>query len=72
MDGDRIGVLGHSQGGFLVNFVLGLAPRLKVGVASCGYGLFRKDELFPECWAAKNSAYLPRQRSTPVTHMSCH
>jgi dienelactone hydrolase len=60
VDGQRIGVLGHSQGGFLVNMVLGLEPRLKVGVASCGYGLFRKDELFPERWAAKNSAYLPR------------
>jgi hypothetical protein len=52
--------LAHSQGGILVNCVLGLEPRLRVGVASCGYGLFRKDELFPERWAAKNSAYLPR------------
>jgi cephalosporin-C deacetylase-like acetyl esterase len=60
VDADRLGVLGHSQGGILVNFVLGLEPRLRVGVASCGYGLFRKDELFPARWAAKNSAYLPR------------
>jgi dienelactone hydrolase len=60
MDKERIGVVGHSQGGILVNFALGLEPRLRVGVASCGYGLFRKDELFPERWAAKNSAYLPR------------
>jgi dienelactone hydrolase len=60
VDRDRIGVVGHSQGGILVNMVLGLEPRLRVGVASCGYGLFRKDELFPERWAAKNSAYLPR------------
>jgi dienelactone hydrolase len=60
VDADRIGVLGHSQGGILVNGVLGLEPRLKVGVASCGYGLFRKDRLFPQRWAAKNSAYLPR------------
>jgi dienelactone hydrolase len=60
VDRDRIGVIGHSQGGFLVNLVLGLEPRLKVGVASCGYGLFRKDGLFPERWAARHSAYLPR------------
>lgn len=32
---------------------------MKVGVASCGYGLFRTDELFPQRWAAKNSGYLP-------------
>jgi dienelactone hydrolase len=60
VDRGRIGVLGHSQGGFLVNIVLGLELRLRVGVASCGYGLFRKDELFPDRWVAKNSAYLPR------------
>jgi dienelactone hydrolase len=60
VDRERIGVIGHSQGGFLVNMVLGLEPRLRVGVASCGYGLFRKDGLFPERWAARNSAYLPR------------
>jgi hypothetical protein len=55
-----VAVLGHSQGGILVNVILGLEPRLCAGVASCGYGLFRKDRLFPERWAAKNSAYLPR------------
>jgi dienelactone hydrolase len=60
VDRGRIGVIGHSQGGFLVNCVLGLEPRLRVGVASCGYGLFRGDELFPQRWAAHNSAYLPR------------
>jgi dienelactone hydrolase len=56
----RIGVMGHSLGGILVNGVLPLEPRLKVGVASCGYGLFRTDRLFPDRWAAFNSAYLPR------------
>jgi dienelactone hydrolase len=60
VDRHRIGVIGHSQGGFLVNFVLGLEPRFKVGVASCGYGLFRGDRDFPQRWAAHNSAYLPR------------
>ncbi len=57
---DRIGIMGHSLGGILANLMLALEPRLAAGVASCGYGLFRKDELFPERWAAKNSAYLPR------------
>ena len=60
VDRARIGVIGHSQGGFLVNFVLGLEPRFRAGAASCGYGIFRKDKLFPERWAARNSAYLPR------------
>src|SRR5262249_33680545 len=44
----------------LTNFVLGLEPRLRIGVASCGYGIFRKDSEFPQRWAAANSAYLPR------------
>jgi dienelactone hydrolase len=60
VDPDRIGVIGHSLGGILVNCVLPLERRFKVGVASCGYGLFRTDRLFPERWAAFNSAYLPR------------
>jgi len=60
VDAGRIGVIGHSLGGILVNCVLPLEPRIKVGVASCGYGLFRTDKQFPERWAAYNSAYLPR------------
>jgi dienelactone hydrolase len=60
VDPELIGVIGHSQGGFLTNFVLGLEPRLRVGVASCGYGLFRTDTDFGTRWAAKNSGYLPR------------
>jgi dienelactone hydrolase len=57
---DRIGVIGHSLGGILVNGVLPLEDRFRVGVASCGYGLFRGDNQFPARWAAYNSAYLPR------------
>lgn len=60
VDPARIGVLGHSLGGILVNCVLGLEPRFSVGIASCGYGLFRTDGQFPERWAGRNSAYLPR------------
>jgi dienelactone hydrolase len=60
VDAERIGVMGHSLGGILTNAVLPLEPRLKVGVASCGYGLFRTDEDFGMRWAGPNSAYLPR------------
>ncbi len=60
VDPRRIGVMGHSLGGILVNFILGLEPRLRVGIASCGYGLFRKDQAFDGRWASTNSAYLPR------------
>lgn len=60
VDASRIGIMGHSLGGILANFSLATEPRFRIGIASCGYGLFRKDELFPERWAAKNSSYLPR------------
>jgi dienelactone hydrolase len=55
----RIGVIGHSLGGILVNGVLGLEPRFKAGIASCGYGIFRQDAYFDR-WASATSAYLPR------------
>lgn len=29
VDRDRIGVVGHSQGGILANFVLGIEPRVE-------------------------------------------
>lgn len=60
VDPARIGVIGHSQGGFLTNGVLGLEPRFAAGVASCGYGIFRTDGFFPERWAGPQSAYIPR------------
>jgi dienelactone hydrolase len=76
VDPARIGVMGHSQGGFLTNMVLGLEPRFKVGVASCGYGIFRSDAFFPERWAGPQSAYLPRlalynpnRNALPVDHL---
>jgi dienelactone hydrolase len=58
VDPARIGLMGHSQGGFLTNFTLPLERRFAVGVASCGYGIFRTDAFF-ERWAAPNSAYIP-------------
>ncbi|MEA2647038.1 MAG: hypothetical protein QOE92_2121 [Chloroflexota bacterium] len=59
VDASRVGVMGHSQGGILTNGILGLEPRFKVGVASCGYGIFRLDGFFDR-WAGTQSAYLPR------------
>lgn len=59
VDPARIGLMGHSQGGILTNGVLGLEPRFKVGVASCGYGIFRSD-LFFDRWAGTQAGYLPR------------
>jgi dienelactone hydrolase len=63
VDPKRIGVMGHSLGGILVNGVLGFEPRFKVGVASCGYGIFRTDGYFQDRWAGTNSAYLPRMHN---------
>mgnify|MGYP000308055561 CR=1 FL=1 len=60
VDPGRIGILGHSQGGFLINFLLPLEPRLRCGVASCGAGIFRTDVQFAQRWAYYNSAYVPR------------
>jgi len=60
VDPSRIGILGHSQGGFLTNFLLPLEPRLRCGVASCGAGIFRTDAVFAQRWAYFNSAYVPR------------
>jgi dienelactone hydrolase len=70
VDPGRIGVFGHSQGGIETNMVLGLEPRLKVGVASCGYGIFRTDGYFPERWAGPQSAYMPRMTFYKVNRNS--
>lgn len=66
VDAKRIGIIGHSLGGILTNGVLGLEPRFRVGVASCGYGIFRTDGYFPSRWAGQSSAYLPRMRNYRV------
>jgi dienelactone hydrolase len=62
VDRTRIGVMGHSLGGILTNGVLGLERRFAVGVASCGYGIFRTDGYFDR-WAGPGSAYLPRMHN---------
>jgi hypothetical protein len=40
VDGDRIGVIGHSLGGHNSLFVAAFDPRLKVAVTSCGFNAF--------------------------------
>lgn len=42
VDGDRIGVIGHSLGGHNSLFVAAFDPRLKVVVTSCGFNSFTK------------------------------
>jgi putative membrane-bound dehydrogenase-like protein len=42
VDGDRIGVIGHSLGGHNSLFVAVFDPRLKVVVTSCGFNAFPK------------------------------
>ncbi len=39
VDGERLGVIGHSAGGFLGAFLMYVDPRIKVGCASSGTGL---------------------------------
>jgi dienelactone hydrolase len=69
VDPRRIGVIGHSQGGFETNMVLGLEPRLRAGVASCGYGIFRHDPMLDR-WASATSAYLPRMHLYQVNRIA--
>ncbi len=42
VDGERIGVIGHSLGGYNSLFVAAFEPRLKVVVSSCGFTSFPK------------------------------
>jgi dienelactone hydrolase len=42
VDGERIGVIGHSLGGHNSMFVAAFDPRLKVVVPSCGFNAFAK------------------------------
>lgn len=41
VDPERIGVIGHSAGGYLSALLMYTDPRVKVGVASCGTSLWR-------------------------------
>jgi hypothetical protein len=51
VDRNRLGVIGHSAGGYYAALLMYLDPRLKVGCASCGTWLFRslwgRDHLRP-------------------------
>ena len=62
VDGERIGVLGHSLGGHNSLFVAAFDPRLKVVVSNCGFNSFaryRNGDLTG--WSS--AAYMPRIRT---------
>lgn len=45
VDGERIGVIGHSLGGHNAMFTAAFEPRLKAIVSSCGFCSFQKDDV---------------------------
>jgi acyl-CoA thioesterase-1 len=56
VDGERIGVIGHSLGGHNALFTAPFDPRIKVVVSSCGFTSFLKDDM--PSWTG--SRYMPR------------
>jgi dienelactone hydrolase len=59
VDGDRIGVIGHSLGGHNALFVAAFDPRIKAVVTSCGFTSFAKYRGGdPTGWTGKR--YMPR------------
>jgi len=56
VDGERIGVIGHSLGGHNAMFTAAFEPRLKVIVSSCGFSRFHKDDV--PSWTGPR--YIPR------------
>lgn len=56
VDGERLGVIGHSLGGHNAMFTALFEPRLKAIVSSCGFTTFRKDDL--PSWTGPT--YMPR------------
>jgi acetyl esterase/lipase len=56
VDGERIGVIGHSLGGHNAMFTAAFEPRLKVIVSSCGFTRFHRDDM--PSWAGPR--YMPR------------
>ena len=56
VDGNRIGVIGHSLGGHNAMFTAAFEPRLKAIVSSCGFTRFHKDDV--PSWTGPR--YMPR------------
>ena len=56
VDGERIGVIGHSLGGHNAIFTAAFETRLKVIVSSCGFTRFHKDDV--PSWTGPR--YMPR------------
>ena len=59
VDGNRIGVIGHSLGGHNAIFTAAFEPRLKVIVSNCGFCRFHKDDV--PSWTSPK--YMPRLAS---------
>jgi dipeptidyl aminopeptidase/acylaminoacyl peptidase len=59
VDGERIGVIGHSLGGHNALFTAAFDRRLKVVVSSCGFTSFLKDDM--PSWTGPR--YMPRIKS---------
>ncbi len=58
VDGNRIGSIGHSHGGYGTLFAMAFDERIKVGVVSCGFTSFRADPM-PDRWY-RRTALIPR------------
>ena len=56
VDGKRIGVIGHSLGGYNAMFTASFDPRLRVIVSSCGFSSLQKDDV--PSWTGPR--YMPR------------
>lgn len=60
VDGDRIGVIGHSFGAYNAYFIGGMDQRVKAIVSSCGISCFTGDD-HPTHWGIRNwYTHLPR------------
>jgi dienelactone hydrolase len=57
VDADRIGVIGHSLGGYNTLFVAAFDERLRVAVSSCGFTSFKCD---PDVTAWAHKGHMPR------------
>ncbi|TMV49911.1 dipeptidyl aminopeptidase [Paenibacillus mesophilus] len=55
VDADRIGVIGHSFGGYNSYFLAGMDSRIKAVVSSCGLSPFAKDDK-PTHWGRRETA----------------
>jgi dienelactone hydrolase len=58
VDPKRIGSIGHSHGAYGTLFPMAVEPRLRIGIASCGFTSFRTDPGFDRWY--RRTALMPR------------